>query len=232
MDSSFDAAAQYLSKASTTSDVPTAVKLELYSLFKYVNVSPLPDTPRPSIFDFTGRAKWDAWNTAGKTYSDKAQAQSRYLQIARNLGWTEGLVPETAAAGETEDIWDSDDSDEAPSPSSRSRGGGAGFGTSVSSMAPPEDNGDTSIHGLAVSNNLTGLISFLREDPSANLNARDPFGYTPLHLAADRGNLSIVEFLLVNGADRSIKDEDEMLAVELAQAAGHEKIVQLLNSPP
>jgi hypothetical protein len=144
-------------------------------LFKYVNVSPLPDTPRPSIFDFTGRAKWDAWNTAGKTYSDKAQAQSRYLQIARNLGWTEGLVPETAAAGETEDIWDYDDSDEAPSPSSRSRGGGAGFGTSVSSMAPPEDNDDTSIHGLAVSNNLTGLISFLREDPSANLNARDPF---------------------------------------------------------
>ncbi|KAJ6621641.1 acyl CoA binding protein-domain-containing protein [Mycena sp. CBHHK59/15] len=200
MSSSFDAAATYLSNSSSVSNVPSAVKLELYGLFKYITLSSLPTTLRPSIFDFTGRAKWDAWSSAGSTYSSKVDAESRYLEIARSLGWTEGIVATDAA--EDEDIWDSDDDH---TPATRSGDGGGGFGTSVSAMARPEAENDTSIHGLAVSGNLPGLVELLHKDPNTDLNARDAFGYTPLHLAADRGNLSIVEFLLENGADRTIK---------------------------
>ncbi|KAJ6604558.1 ankyrin repeat-containing domain protein [Mycena vulgaris] len=208
--SAFDAAAAYLSNPSSASDVSSAVKLELYGLFKYINVSSLPTTPRPSIFDFTGRAKWDAWSTAGNTYSTKADAESRYLEIARSLGWTEGKP-----AGHDEPA--------------KSSGEPAGFGTSVSSMSRPEEAHDASLHGLVVSNNLPGLVSLLKEDPSVDLNKRDDFGYTPLHLAADRGHFPVVEFLLEKGADRTIKDEDGLSAAELARAAGHERIVQLLD---
>ncbi|KAJ7492713.1 ankyrin repeat-containing domain protein [Mycena latifolia] len=227
----FDAAAAYLSTSSSASNIPSAVKLELYGLFKYINVSSVPSTPRPSIFDFTGRAKWDAWSTAGSTYSTKADAEDRYLGIARSLGWTEDIIlAETATIeAETEEIWDSDEETDPPT---RSRGEPGGFGTSVSSMAQPEEDNDPSVHGLAVSNNLQGLVSLLQGDPSVDVNARDSFGYTPLHLAADRGHLSVVEFLLQKSADRTIKDEDDLTAVELAQAAGHERIVQLLNHSP
>ncbi|KAJ7932493.1 ankyrin repeat-containing domain protein [Mycena leptocephala] len=226
--SSFDAAAAYLSNASSIPNVPSAVKLELYGLFKYVTVSSLPASQRPSIFDFTGRAKWDAWTAAGNTYSTKADAEIRYLEIAQSLGWTEGVVlPETTTASQSENIWDSDDDVKEPTKRSGETGG---FGSSVSSMARPEDESDASLHGLAISNDLQGLVSLLQEDPDVNLDARDDFGYTPLHLAADRGHLSIVQFLLEKGADRTIKDEDDLSAVELAHAAGHERIVQLLNS--
>jgi len=228
--SSFNAAVAYLSNASSIPSVPSALKLELYGLFKYITVSSLPASPRPSIFDFTGRAKWDAWTAAGNSYSTKADAESRYLEIARSLGWTEGLVlPETAESESFKDGWDSDEDVNKPTKSSGETGG---FGNSVSSMARPEDQGDTSLHGLAVSNHLQGLVSLLCEDSNVNLDARDEFGYTPLHLAADRGHLSVVRFLLENGADRTIKDEDDLSAAELAQAAGHERIVQLLESSP
>ncbi|KAJ6509442.1 acyl CoA binding protein-domain-containing protein [Mycena vitilis] len=169
--SSFDAAAGYLSNASSIPNVPSALKLELYGLFKYVTVSPLPPSPRPSLFDFTGRAKWDAWTAAGNTYSLKSDAENRYLDIARSLGWTEGIVL-TESAPESEDIWDSDEDEDKPA---RSGGETGGFGTSVSAMARPEDDSDTSLHGLAISNHVQGLDSLLQTDPNLNLDARDAF---------------------------------------------------------
>ncbi|KAJ7487504.1 ankyrin repeat-containing domain protein [Mycena galericulata] len=227
--SNFDSAVAYLSSSPSASNVPSAVKLELYGLFKYITISPLPTASRPSIFDFTGRAKWDAWAAAGNTYTAKSDAETRYLDIARSLGWSEGVVLADTKP-EADDIWDSDDADD--SKPAKTSGDSGGFGTSVSAMARPEDEHDTSIHGLAVSNDLKGLVSLLQDDPDVDLNARDDYGYTPLHLASDRGHFSVVAFLLQKGADRTIKDEDDLSAVELAQAAGHVRIVQLLDSPP
>ena len=73
-------------------------------------------------------------------------------------------------------------------------------------------------------------------------------GYTPLHLACDRGNLAVVEVLLKHGADRNLKasrsfiyhsrvcahrhpmqDPDELTALELAETCGHEDIANLLK---
>lgn len=176
----------------------------------------------------TSRAKWDAWSAANQSYGARgAEAEERYLGIARDLGWTEGALVSTPAEHETsvkpcaegssEDIWDSD---------TASSSGGGGLGLSVSAMAPPplDEQDAKTLHGLAVSNNAAGLAAHLDAHPDTGVDEIDQHvrpcsfphtyscltgwmlqGYTPLHLACDRGNSAAVELLLSRGADRSLK---------------------------
>ncbi|KAJ7596936.1 ankyrin repeat-containing domain protein [Mycena floridula] len=224
----FTSAASFLSNASSLSGVSTSIKLELYGLFKYLTVSPSPSTSRPSIFDMTGRAKWDAWNSMEKKYPSADQAEQRYLDIARSLGWSEGTV--VNAEKEEEVSWDSDDEDESTATSSK-KGGGGGFGTTVSTMAPPletQDDGTLHFH-VANSSDLARIAVFLKENPRFDVNSLDEFGYTALHLAADRGNVGAVRLLLEKGADATLKDPDGLTALELARVAGHDELVEVLK---
>lgn len=128
----------------------------------------------------TGRAKWDAWSSAGNKYTSGLEAEIRYIKIATELGWTEsaGTVVQDAGTPEKqhegEDIWD-DDSDG----DSHKRGGGegssGGLGVSVSSMAPPPEQNDGSIHGLAISNDAAALTDFFEQHRDTNCNTLDEF---------------------------------------------------------
>ncbi|RPD81921.1 ankyrin [Lentinus tigrinus ALCF2SS1-7] len=231
---SFREAASYLSKASSLSSVSNATKLELYAIFKYLTVSSTPNVPKPSIFDFTGKAKWEAWQTAGKTYQDPSDAEKRYLEIARSLGWVEGKAEEPKPAttkesedGGEEDIWDkSDDEGESMKPK---REGGA-MGRTTSTMTMEDDKGSSSaLSNLAVAGDVSVMLAYFHGQPDADVNARDENGYTPLHLAADRGHLEVVDILLKRGANPEIKDPDEFTAKELAEIAGHTDIAALLS---
>ncbi|KAF9455129.1 ankyrin [Macrolepiota fuliginosa MF-IS2] len=226
--SSFEAAAAYLSTASSLSKVSNTIKLELYGLFKYVTAGPTPTSSRPSIFDMTGRAKWDAWNAAGKAYTQAQDAETRYLEIAKELGWDEQAAvskqheaPSTTNEDEDGDIWDSEED--------VSSQGGGGLGCAVSTMAYTKEESEKTLHGFAVENNLKGIEDLLSLVPDLNLDELDEHGYTPLHLAADRGHLDIVKLLLSKGVDKSIKDPDDMAALELARIVGHREIVSLLS---
>ena len=44
-------------------------------------------------------------------------------------------------------------------------------------------------------------MNYLVEELGADVNARDEKGFTPLHHAASRGDVPVIEFLLANGAD-------------------------------
>ncbi|KAK0464919.1 acyl CoA binding protein-domain-containing protein [Desarmillaria tabescens] len=202
----FDDAASYLSNAPSLAGLSSSTRLELYGLFKYVTVGASPGSSRPSIFDMTGRAKWDAWNASGKKWPTAEQAEARYLELAQ----TSLKPPKAEPKPDDDDIWD----DDSTAPKS-----GQGLGVAVSSMAGPvEVVGDDDLHGLAVSNQI------------AKLAALDEYGYTALHLAADRGNTAIVKILLDHGANAVLKDSDGFSASELARIAGHSDIVQLLSS--
>ncbi|KAF8168207.1 hypothetical protein B0H34DRAFT_684636 [Crassisporium funariophilum] len=225
---SFHNAASYTSSASSLAQVSNAVKLELYGLYKYLTLSRTPSTPRPSIFDMTGRAKWDAWIATGKKYDQPQDAEKRYLDIARNLGWTE--TSEVPLKRSPELATDEDSLDDDTSSHSTSGAGSSGMGLTVSSIAPPPMVTDNSLHGLAISNDNAGLIALLDQRPETDLNARDEYGYAPIHLACDRGNTDIVKSLLVRGADRHIKDPDDFSPLELAQEAGHSEIAHILSS--
>ncbi|PSR75878.1 hypothetical protein PHLCEN_2v8792 [Hermanssonia centrifuga] len=205
----------------------------LYGLFKFLTVSPSPTSSRPSIFDFAGRAKWDAWKSTGQTYSDRPlEAEKRYLEIARELGWHEGASsdakrpPNEGHSQTEEDIWDSD------SDSGRGQGSGGGLGAAVSTMTLERDEGrdEGSVHSLAVLGKAEELKVYLNEHPGTNLDELDEFGYTPLHLASDRGHVLVVKLLLSQGSDWSLKDPDDFTALELARIAEHDDVVSILES--
>ncbi|KAF8527876.1 ankyrin repeat-containing domain protein [Hysterangium stoloniferum] len=219
----FEAAAVFLSDSTSPAlaKVSDNVKLELYALYKCIKVSQTPLDPRPSLFDFTGRAKWDAWHKLGSEndHTDVEVWQQRYVDIARSLGWEPNPHP-AVAANEHQD-----------EESSNGGGGGMGVSVSVISRLPldePEDD-ESTLHACALSNDATQLTSFLASHPDIDVNALDDYGYTALHLAADRGNTSVVKALLERGADTSVEDPDELTALHLAETCGHHDIVAMIR---
>ncbi|KAH6917468.1 ankyrin repeat-containing domain protein [Coprinopsis sp. MPI-PUGE-AT-0042] len=239
----FNSAVAYLSsyKGSTSN----STKLEIYSLFKYVTISPTPNVPKPGIFDIAGKAKWSAWAEAGKKYQRPEDAEARYITIAKELGWNESQVDSipqgtssatkdtgrtsTSTTGEEgeESIWD-----ENPEP--RRAGAGQGLGVGVSSISRSEDDtttgggGESSLHSVILDGDVTKVKELIERNPGLNLNAADEYGYTPLHLASDRGHLEVVKLLLDKGADKSIKDPDDFTPKSLAEIAGNKEIADLL----
>ena len=134
----------------------------------------MPSTSRPSIFDMTGRAKWDAWAAAGKQYQDAQDAEKRYLEIAQTLGWAGNTaeiqvenVPSSSSTGDS-DTLDSE-------VSNSGGGGGMGFSVSVLMPSPPSSVIDKSIHGLALSNDVSGLTTLLEQCPETDLDAVDEY---------------------------------------------------------
>ncbi|KAI0756725.1 ankyrin [Daedaleopsis nitida] len=229
---SFQDAAAYLSKASSLSSVSNTIKLELYGIFKYLSVSPTPNVPKPSIFDFAGKAKWEAWQSAGKTYEGRpADAEKRYLEIAGSLGWMEGRGAQTEtkkikekAPKDEDDIWDSDSEERV------SGGEGSAMGRITSTMVMEREESSSALSNIAIAGDTEALQTYFQQHPDANVNALDENGYAPLHLAADRGHIDVVKLLLDRGADARIKDEDEFTAKELAHIAGHVEIANLLSN--
>lgn len=76
--------------------------LKLYSLFKISTASRLPSTSRPSVFDFQGRAKFDAWQKLGSEErfegeDGQEKAKEEYLDEAKKLGW-KGFGAETGGS--------------------------------------------------------------------------------------------------------------------------------------
>eukprot|EP00066_Takifugu_rubripes_P015214 XP_011604480.1 PREDICTED: acyl-CoA-binding protein [Takifugu rubripes] len=61
---------------------------ELYGLYKQVTVGDV-NTDRPGMFDFTGKAKWDAWNA--KKGVSKEDAMAAYVALVEKLKAKEGV---------------------------------------------------------------------------------------------------------------------------------------------
>jgi len=146
---------------------------QLYGIFKTVTVGLSPTTSRPSIFDVTGRAKWDAWSRIGREYPDTECAEARYLELAKELGWDGTQQPRLSETnkerGKTidkddEDIWDSEES-------FSKVGGGLGF--SVSTMAHTKEASERSVHGFAVENETREIEELLAQTPDLDLNKLD-----------------------------------------------------------
>ena len=73
-----------------------------------------------------------------------------------------------------------------------------------------------------------GVVELLCRNPYLLLNCQDKEGCTPLHAAADRGNVNIVEILLSRGFDGSIKDKFRKTPLHYAACAGNALLVRML----
>ncbi|KIY70997.1 ankyrin [Cylindrobasidium torrendii FP15055 ss-10] len=241
MSARFEAAAAYLAKPSTTSKPPsTSTKLSLYAHYKYVTSSPRPTAARPGMLDWTGRAKWDAWDNLGKELGPDAKetAEERYCDLAKQSGWEESSeptesTPRTSQRKEEEEDIDLDRLDEDEEEPAIRGSGDAGLGISVSTMSmadtPSKECASTPLHEAVVSGDLEVLRAAL-EKQDTGVDVVDGFGYTPLHLAVDRGSLDAVKLLLEKGAKVDLKDQDDMTPREMAEILGHEQIEKLLAS--
>lgn len=140
-------------------------------------MSPYPNTPKPSIFDFTGKAKWDAWRTAGELYGDRpADAEARYLEIARSLEWTEGKEADPEPPSETEEddgkgIWESDSDGETPK--KKHTGEKSTIGRVTSTMVAEDEGSASALSNLAISGDAESLAAHLQEHPEVDINAPD-----------------------------------------------------------
>jgi ankyrin repeat protein len=63
----------------------------------------------------------------------------------------------------------------------------------------------------------------------ADVNAKDEFGWTPLHGAAILGHIEVVKLLLEHGADPDIADIIGENAMSLARKKGYYSIVKLIE---
>lgn len=67
-------------------------------------------------------------------------------------------------------------------------------------------------------------LEFIRNNVSANtINDQDKLGRTLLHYAAEHDAPAIVDWLLSNGADISLRDNNFEGALEIAHRLGHRK---------
>jgi hypothetical protein len=89
------------------------------------------------------------------------EAEHRYLDIARDLGWKEGAP--TAVASETEEL-------------AAERGGGSGMGVSVSVMSSPQEDEDaTGLHAYAMRDDVAAMSAFLHAGEGLDIDARDEY---------------------------------------------------------
>lgn len=175
---------------------------QLYALYKIATVSARPSSSRPGVFDFQARAKYDAWLALGETdeydgegEEGKARARTAYGEVARELGWKgPGQGRGADAAGVERGVGE-------PEPKRQAVGGGGGGGgggmASVSRMAeePLGTSTHQPLHDLAVegkADELRALLTSPSGSTSGGVDDRDEYGFTPLHLAADRGALRVL----------------------------------------
>ena len=83
------------------------------------------------------------------------------------------------------------------------------------------------LHSSVKKNLVDCVYIFITQEPT-QLNRKDGYGYTPLHLAVDRGHKSIVELLIKHGADINRSNNKWNKPLHTAVWFGHEEIIKLL----
>ena len=107
------------------------------------------------------------------------------------------------------------------------RAGGRGGG-------PRGGNGQTALYEAANNDHAGAVRSLAVRGGRAALDARDDDKRTPLHLAAkaEWGNTAVVQALLEAGADASLKDSDDLTALDWALNYGNYEVAARIRQGP
>lgn len=89
-------------------------------------------------------------------------------------------------------------------------------------------SGESPLH-LAVKSGDRKMVEFVINELRIPTNIRDAFGRTPLHWAAQQGNVPVTECLLLAQANVEAKDDMGVEAKIYAEMAGHRELVKLFS---
>jgi ankyrin repeat protein len=84
------------------------------------------------------------------------------------------------------------------------------------------------IHAAAAHKGNVAMVATLL-DAGAQINARQHGGFTALHQAAQNGDDEMVTLLLSHGARKSLEDDEDQTAADLAEKAGRHDLAQRLS---
>jgi len=86
----------------------------------------------------------------------------------------------------------------------------------------------TGLHAAAWSGDLARLQQLISTADKAKLNARDPYGRTPLHVATYARQRTAIKALAQAGADLNLLESDRYDTVTIASVADDEQTLRLL----
>lgn len=183
--------------SSASGGLPTETKLSLYGCYKQATVG---DHPPQKPWGMEAGMKWQAWSEhAGES---KAKAMKGYVDVLDQSvpGWREGKAPPANDSKDRAEI---------------------STGPSVSTMgllgttAENTDVDTTPIGKLCeyvTDGDLEAVAEVLRKTPGLAFES-DKDGMTPLHWAADRGEVDIVALLLDSDIAASSSEADARVCV-------------------
>jgi acyl-CoA-binding protein len=222
LDQLFQFATLYVRKNASNISNKDAL-LYLYSRFKYVNEGTC-NTDRPGgLFNFDGKAKWDAWKSLGDKKS-KEECKQEYItklnQVTEN--WRSGFS------------FNNNQNDNSGNQISKAEQKGT-FGVKCSTMMNQEeqendlvDHQNLTIFDLVKISDLDRLKTFA--NISKNVNEVDENGMTLLMWACDRGNLEIIKYLCEDlSADLNRQDSNGQSALHYAVSCDYIDIVKYLK---
>src|SRR5205814_5159615 len=75
---------------------------------------------------------------------------------------------------------------------------------------------------------LAGIRAMVKDSPDLVNSRSSASGDTPLHVAAQSGNILVAEFLVTNGANVNALKEARRTPLHVAVAAGNKRVAELL----
>ena len=101
-------------------------------------------------------------------------------------------------------------------------------------LTGPDQNGNTPLHEAAISGHSPMLMDLVKKfakhgSYSSEINKQNHLGNTPLHLAFQFDHTEIVDLLVRKGVDTTIKNNAQLIALELGAKLGRGDSLDILK---
>lgn len=221
----FNLAANYIQ--SNHQNFSKANLLNFYAFYKQITVGSLDpaSNSKPSFFQFNERAKWEAWYALGAMSEN--DARTKYINLLTTLKpeWIDSALDhKSSVSGVTvsrpkfnEEVLNEADK----TIEDFIRDGNVEKikqyleSTSIDKLNSLDTNNMGLLH-WAADRGHQKILELILSQPNINVNLVDGENQTALHYSSSCGHHNCVRLLLDKGADKTIRDNDGNLCIDVA----------------